>query len=189
MLTKLFLASVFLVALPLYAADANYAPDSVYRLQVELHGQDGRDGSLDMNAGGYTLVTMFYGSCPHVCPMLISTMQGAESQLDDTQRSKLRVLMISLDSKRDTPESLAKVAKERRVDSSRWTLASASAVDVRKIAAVLGIKFRELPGGDFNHTSEMILLDPLGREVIRSGQLGRPAEDFVAALRAATSQR
>ena len=184
---KLLLVLGAIIAMPLSVANADYAPDSLYRLEVDLHGHNGAQGSLDMNAGSYTLVTMFYGSCPHVCPMIISTMQEAEKQLDEEHRSSLRVLMVSLDSKRDTPESLATVAKERHVDSSRWTLASASAMDVRKVAAVLGIRFRELPDGAFNHTSEMILLDPTGREITRSDKLGKPAVEFVDALRAATS--
>lgn len=183
----MILSCAVLFASPLFAGQAVYAPDSLYRLEVDLHGHNGAQGSLDLNAGHYTLVTMFYGSCPHVCPMIISTMQEAEKQLEDEQRARLRVLMVSLDSKRDTPESLATVAGERHVDSSRWTLASASAMDVRKVAAVLGIRFRELPDGAFNHTSEMILLDPTGREVIRSDKLGKPAVEFVDALRTATS--
>lgn len=184
---KLMVLCAALMVFPLSAQSGDYAPDSLYRLQVDLHGHQGVQGSLDMNAGGYTLVTMFYGSCPHVCPMIISTMQEAEKALTAEQRARLRVLMVSLDSKRDTPESLAKVAEERHVDSSRWTLASASAMDVRKVAAVLGIRFRELPDGSFNHTSEMILLDPAGREITRSDKLGKPAAEFVGAIRAAIS--
>lgn len=184
---KLIVLCAAMMASPLSAEPGDYAPDSLYRLEVDLHGHQGAQGSLDLNAGAYTLVTMFYGSCPHVCPMIISTMQEAEKTLTGEQRASLRVLMVSLDSKRDTPESLAKVAEERHVDSSRWTLASASAMDVRKVAAVLGIRFRELPDGAFNHTSEMILLDPAGLEVTRSDKLGKPAAEFVDALRAATS--
>ncbi|MDH3401607.1 MAG: SCO family protein [Chromatiales bacterium] len=184
---KLIALCAAIMALPLSAEPNEYAPDSLYRLEVDLHGHQGVRGSLDMNAGSYTLVTMFYGSCPHVCPMIISTMQEAEKALTVEQRARLRVLMVSLDSKRDTPESLATVAEERHVDSSRWTLASASAMDVRKVAAVLGIRFRELPDGAFNHTSEMILLDPAGIEVTRSDKLGKPASEFVEALREATS--
>ncbi|MDX1455790.1 MAG: SCO family protein [Gammaproteobacteria bacterium] len=163
-----------------------WAPDSFYQLEVDLHGHDGQDSSLDRYAGGPVVMTMFYGSCPHVCPMLISSIQAAEQKLPADQRSKLRVLMVSIDAERDTPQSLAAVAEQHGVDSSRWTLASASAMDVRKVAAVLGIRFRKLPDGDYNHTSEMILVDPVGREITRSSQLGVPAEDFVAALREAT---
>lgn len=166
--------------LPAHAAD--YPPDSVYQLDVELHGHEQRNGNMDINAGGYTLVTMFYGSCPHVCPMLISTMQMIDRELDDAQRAKLRVLMVSLDAERDTPQSLAELARERNVDAARWTLASADANDVRKIAAALRIRFRKLGNGNFNHTSEIILLDLTGREVARSDRLGRPDPDFVAAL-------
>lgn len=187
-ISRLMVLFAAMLALPLAADPGDYAPDSLYRLEVDLHGHQGVQGGLDMNSGTHTLVTMFYGSCPHVCPMIISTMQEAEKALTAEQRARLRVLMVSLDSKRDTPESLATVAGQRHVDSSRWTLATASAVDVRKVAAVLGIRFRELPDGSFNHTSEMILLDPAGREVTRSDKLGKPAPEFIEALREATSK-
>lgn len=167
------------------AGNDGYAPDSVYKLDVELQGHNDRSGSIDMNAGSHTIVSMFYGSCPHICPMLISTIQQVENQLDEDERKNLRVLMISLDAERDTPESLAELAAERNVDGERWTLATANANDVRKIAAVLRIRFRKLDDGNFNHTSEMILLDPQGREITRSDKLGKPAPEFVADIRAA----
>ena len=183
---KLLLKSVaaFLLTLPMVAA-ADYPPDSIYQLDVELHGHEGSEGSIDMNAGTPTIVSMFYGSCPHICPMLISSIQQVEGQLADDEREDLRVLMISLDAERDTPESLAKIADERSVDDSRWTLATADANDVRKIAAALRIRFRKLEDGNFNHTSEMILLDAQGREITRSDKLGRPEPEFVQAVKAA----
>jgi cytochrome oxidase Cu insertion factor (SCO1/SenC/PrrC family) len=74
---KLIVLCAAMMASPLSAEPGDYAPDSLYRLEVDLHGHQGAQGSLDLNAGAYTLVTMFYGSCPHVCPMIISTMQEA----------------------------------------------------------------------------------------------------------------
>lgn len=187
--TRLLLLGCLLLPLAAVAgASGQYPPDSIYQLDVDLAGHDGRKGNIDMNAGTHTIVTMFYGSCPHVCPMLISTIQQVEAQLSDAERENLQVLMVSLDAERDTPQSLAQLADERSVDDSRWTLATADANDVRKIAAALRIRFRKLADGNFNHTSEMILLDPLGREITRSDKLGRPSADFVAAVKAAIAE-
>ncbi|MDX1444069.1 MAG: SCO family protein [Gammaproteobacteria bacterium] len=182
MKSLLNITAALLLLLP-FGAQADYPPDSVYQLDVELQGHDGSEGNIDMNAGEPTIVTMFYGSCPHICPMLIASIQQVVAQLDEDEREKLSVLMVSLDAERDTPESLAKLADERNVDSERWTLATADANDVRKIAAALRIRFRKLADGNFNHTSEMILLDAQGREITRSDKLGRPAPEFVTAVK------
>jgi protein SCO1/2 len=59
---------------------------------------------------------------------------------------------------------------------------------VRQLAAVLGIQYRALPNGDFNHSTALILLDADGRLVARTTRLAGadPAfvEKVVAALRA-----
>ena len=64
------------------AADENtLPPDSVYNLQVSVEDQLGKFSGLDRYRGNPVLVTMFYASCPHVCPLLISTIKLTESKL------------------------------------------------------------------------------------------------------------
>ncbi|MND01134.1 hypothetical protein D3C83_199990 [compost metagenome] len=58
--------------------------------------------------------------------------------------------------------------------------------DVRKIAALLGIQYRQLPGGDFNHATVITLLDAEGRPLARTEAIAKPGEEFLAALRQAT---
>ena len=56
---------------------------------------------------------------------------------------------------------------------------------MRSVAGVLGIRYRELADGEFNHTSALVLLDAEGRIVARTDQVGtRPDPEFVAATRA-----
>ena len=43
------------------------------------------------------------------------------------------------------------------------TLARTDASSVRKLAAVLGIQHRAVANGDFNRTTESILIDAIGR--------------------------
>lgn len=60
--------------------------------------------------------------------------------------------------------------------------AVASAADernTRKLAALLNIQYRELPSGDFNHTSVLILLDAEGRIVGRTSVIGEADPAFV----------
>ena len=56
---------------------------------------------------------------------------------------------------------------------------------MRKIAGVLDVRYRKLADGEFNHTSALILLDPQGRIVARTEQMGpKPDAAFLSAVRA-----
>ena len=57
---------------------------------------------------------------------------------------------------------------------------------MRKLAALLGIRYRQLADGEFNHTSVLILLDAEGRILARTEKLGaKPDPAFLAAVRKA----
>ena len=106
-------------------------PTSIYQLDAALTDQDGRARGLDVYRGHPVLVTMFYGSCPASCPLIIDTLRATEKDLTPAHRADLRVLMISIDPARDTPEALKALAGQRRIDTSRWTLARTDAATVR----------------------------------------------------------
>ena len=159
--------------------------DSLYQLPAQLTTQQGVRAGLDIDRGHPTVISMFYGSCPAACPMLITAIQVYEAQLDEPSRDRLRVLMVSFDAARDTPSQLAHVAKLHRADPGRWTFANAADADARKIAALLGISYRRLPDGDYDHSLIITLLDGEGRVVASTTTLVGD-EQFAAKLRAAT---
>ncbi len=65
-----------------------------------------------------------------------------------------------------TPAIRGAFADEHHIDLSRFVVARASSADVRALAAALGIRYRALPDGNFNHSTMLSLLDPAG--VIRA---------------------
>lgn len=174
-----------LALLVMTPAFAGLPPDSYYQLDAPLETHSGEQTSFAALAGEPVIVSMFYGSCPHVCPMLISTIKEIEKQLSPEARAELRVVLLSVDPQRDTPAALAELAAQRNVNSDRWLLARTTLSDTRALAAVLGIKYKQLPDGEFNHTTAIILLDANGREIARSGKLGAPDPAFVRQVRAA----
>jgi protein SCO1/2 len=129
------------------------------------------------------LVTLFYGSCPAACPLIIDTLRATEKNLPAAERDSLRVLLISIDPERDTPEALHALAAQRRIDTTRWTLARTDPETVRTIAALLDIQYRKLPSGEFNHSPVITLLSPGGEILATSGQLGGADPALVAAMR------
>ena len=158
------------VASPPPLAPSERGP-SIYELPVELRDAADRTIGLDVHRGRPVLVTMFYASCSIACPLLISEVARVVDELPADVQDDVRVLMISFDPVRDTAAKLATLARERKLDD-RWTLAVASAPDARALAAVLGIRYRELANGEFAHGSTIVALDEEGRPIGRTDALG-----------------
>lgn len=158
------------------------SPGSIYNLNVKLTDASGAQHSLDVHRGHPVLVTMFYGSCPMACPLLIDTMRSIERTASPTDREQLRMLLISIDPERDTVVNLNALGTSRKLDQSRWTLARTDAASVRKIAAVLGIQYRKLPDGSYNHSSVVTLLTPDGEIAVQSSEMGKADPELLAAL-------
>lgn len=173
---------LLLLAASLAQADDAYPPQSIYRLEARLTNQSGIGHGLDVYAGQPVLVSMFYGSCPAACPLLIDTLRAVERAAPPAQRQRLRVLMISIDPQHDSVQALQELAKTRHIDLSRWTLARTDATTVRRIAAVLGVQYRQLPDGGFNHSSIITLLSPRGEIVRQSTVLAKADSALLDAL-------
>jgi len=171
-----------LFAVDILAKDAD-PPESIYQLDAKLTDQTGRARGLDLYRGSPVLITMFYGSCQATCPLIIDTLRSTERGLSVEQRGKLRVLLVSFDPERDTPKALADIAATRRIDTSRWTLATADANTVRDIAALLDVQYRKLPSGEFSHAAVITLLSPEGVIESRSMKLGTADPALLEPLR------
>lgn len=169
-------------ALSAHAADGD-PPQSLYHLDAKLTNQAGQHHGLDVYRGHPVLITMFYGSCQATCPMIIDTLRATERAIPPEQRAGLRVLMISFDPQRDTPAALRAIAGERHLDGARWTLAHADATTVRTVAALLNIQYRQLPSGEFNHSTVITLLSPRGEIEATTSSLGHADPALIAHLR------
>ena len=171
-----------LLALVLPPSNAAERTASLYQMHEKLQDQDGKAIDLDVYRGKKVLVTMFYGSCPATCPLIIDTLRAIERKVQPAQSAGLRVLLVSLDSERDTPAALHDLAQTRRIDTSRWTLAHADAAAVRRIAAALNIQYKKLPDGQFSHATIISALDAGGKIVVQSAELGHADPELLRAL-------
>jgi protein SCO1/2 len=163
----------------LHAAEA--PGDSVYRLDAKLEDQDGRAFTLAALQGTPVLASMFYTSCDMVCPMIFESIHANLRALPARERDAVRILMVSFDPARDTQAVLKKTAEQHNCDS-RWRLARCDEATARRVAAVLGIQYRRLTNGEYNHSSTIDVLDAQGRIVARSGKLGAADPAVAAAL-------
>ena len=164
-----------------HAAATVLPGDSVYQLRATLTDQDGRTLEWSTLRGSPVLASMFYSSCEMVCPLIFETLHVTLKALPVGERASVKLLLVSFDPERDTVERLKKMARDHACDS-QWTLARADDAMARKIAAALGIQYRRLASGEFNHSSVIELLDRDGRIAARSGQLGTADPALVAPL-------
>ncbi len=156
-LLALFLATSFAADLP---------GDSIYRVDVSLQTASGTSATLASLRGRPLLVTLFYSQCSSVCPLVTVRLQEIDRHLAPQTRPNVRVLMLSLDSTRDTPQALEVFRQEHHIEDPRWIVARAEPADVRTLAAVLGVRYRELPDQSINHSAVIALVDRDG--VIRA---------------------
>ena len=181
-------------ASPATAADAGATSaalpgDSLYHLQAgftDLHGQSLQWAALQ---GRPQLVSMLYGNCSLMCPLILENAKAVQKQLSPEQRARLGVAMITLDPARDTPAALAEVAERNRTPAD-WQYLQPDADDVRAVASVLDVRYRFREDGSINHTSVLVLLDAEGRVRARSEVQGVAADpEMVAAISAVLDGR
>jgi protein SCO1/2 len=157
--------------------------NSIYQNQATMTDQDGHTFKLSDKRGRPMLVSMFYNSCQFVCPMLIDTLSKTEQELTSDERAKLSVMLITFDPARDDVKTLKSIVDKRNLDPAHWTLARTDPTSTRKIAATLGIQYRLLADGEYNHTTVLILLDAEGRVVGRTKKIGMLDPEFVKLIR------
>jgi len=81
---------------------------AIPRPAITLVRTDGR--SLDFRAdtrGTLTFLFFGYTHCPDVCPIHMSNLAASLKELPAEQRSRVRVVFVTTDPERDTPERLS----------------------------------------------------------------------------------
>ena len=191
------LALGYLLVLSMVTAFAAELPgDSIYRLDVSLQRSDGTIAALSTLRGKPLLITLFYSQCSSVCPMVTLRLQDIDRHLSARARQNMTILMLSLDPERDSPQALDTFRKEHHIDDPRWIIARASPSDVRPLAAVLGVRYRQLPDQSFNHSSLIALTDQDGVIKARLEGVGaaepaflRQVQSIAASVRASPPDR
>lgn len=171
------------------AAMAELPRNSVYQLDVAVTDQDGHTTRWRDSAGsssGPRMVSMFYTHCDYVCPMLFESIRNIELQLPPSQRQRLQIGLITLDPARDDILAIKKIAAQRGGDATRWRLYRTQPKDVRKLSGILGVQYRQLNNGEFNHATLIILLDSQGVELARTDQIAKLDASFLKAVLKAT---
>ncbi|MEH6347159.1 MAG: SCO family protein [Bermanella sp.] len=157
-LLSLILGSVF--ALPIAASEV--LPDmSVYHLEGEWTNHEGKSLSLQELSGKPVVAAMVYTSCIHTCSMMTSKVLEIQKQLPAHQQDKITYALITFDSKGDTVDALSDHKEKRKLDEN-WVLLRADDSNIRRLAGVLGVNYKEVGPGEFSHSNIISLLDKDG---------------------------
>tara|TARA_A100001391_G_scaffold134582_1_gene93358 strand:+ start:10389 stop:10982 length:594 start_codon:yes stop_codon:yes gene_type:complete len=77
-------------------------------LEFSLKGEGGETVTQARYQGEAVVLFFGYTHCPDFCPTTLTALAQALNKLSDQEREQIRVLFVSVDPKRDTPELLAK---------------------------------------------------------------------------------
>ncbi|MBB4197361.1 hypothetical protein CCR94_13685 [Rhodoblastus sphagnicola] len=133
--------------------------------------------------GAPFLVFFGYAHCPDVCPLTLARIAQVLKALGP--EAKIKVLFVSVDPERDTPDLMAEYAQNF---DPRIIGLSGDRAEVDKMLAAYRVYARKVPtpSGDYSmdHSAVIYLMDREGR-FARSFNLDRPPEAAAADLRAA----
>lgn len=149
-----------------------------------LTDQNAKKVSLSDFKGKVVLVTFLYTQCPfpEKCPMLAQKLGKTRDLLDQVESAKgqFQVISITLDPKRDTPDTLKKYAQGQDENADNWTFMTGKAVDVNKVASLFGVIYYT-EKGVIDHNMRTAVIDRKGRlSKLFTGNDWKPGE--VAAL-------
>jgi protein SCO1/2 len=134
--------------------------DSLYQIEVGFTNDRGEPFELADLRGEPVVLTMFFASCGHACPMLERAMHELRAGLPEGAPVP-QLVLVSFDVERDTPEALARHREARQLDE-RWELLHGDDEAVSELAALLSIKYQQDATGGFAHSNVITLLDDEG---------------------------
>ena len=75
---------------------------------LTLTDQDGAEVAVDQLKEQWSLLFFGYTFCPDICPATLAQLRQLQGQLPEETRARLRMVLVSVDPNRDTPEQLKK---------------------------------------------------------------------------------
>jgi protein SCO1/2 len=116
--------------------------------------------------GKVVLVSFVFTTCSGSCPATTHRMSQVAQALQDKgllKEDRVRLVSITLDPARDTPEALRKYAKAYDADPAHWHFLTGEPAQVHKVLAAWGTWVRPAANGQLDHPSRIFLVDPRGR--------------------------
>ncbi len=132
---------------------------------LTLTDQDGQAQAVDSLTGRWTLLFFGYTFCPDICPTTLAELRQLQGLLGEEDRQRLRVLMVTVDPARDTPEQLKQYLG---FFDAGFRGLTGELENIQTLSGRVGIPF--IPGDTrqenytVDHSANLALLGPDGRQ-------------------------
>ncbi|MEO6788524.1 MAG: SCO family protein [Chthoniobacteraceae bacterium] len=160
----------------------NPTDKSLYLLDSKWTSDVAKTIPLSVLRGRPQIVAMFFSHCEYACPILVHDMKQLEAKLPAGVLAKVDFLLVSFDTKRDTPEALAAYRRKQDLSPARWTLLHGGADDVRELAALLGVNYAQDSRGQFAHSNIITVLNAEGEIAFQQTGLNQDPAPLIAAI-------
>lgn len=132
---------------------------------LSLTDQDGQPLSLSQLKGKWTVLFFGYTFCPDICPTTLAQLRQIKSELPREAVDKLRVVLVSVDPDRDTPQQL----KQYLGYFDKEFVGLRTPVDtLKKLANAVSIPYipadTSKPNYTVDHSGNLALLGPDGTQ-------------------------
>lgn len=131
----------------------------------ELTDQDGERFSREDFAGRWSLLFFGFTHCPDICPATLQIMSLATQRLVDARRDIPRLVLVSVDPERDTPQIMKRYTGHFGDDVVGLT---GDVGELSKLTKALGIYFEKEDAAaneqSYNvaHSAHVLVLDDFG---------------------------
>lgn len=138
---------------------------------LKMVDQDGQPVSLGSLKDKWTLLFFGYTFCPDICPTTLAQLRQIKSELPKETVDKLRIVLVSVDPNRDTPQQLKTYLG---YFDKQFVGLTAPVDSIQKLANAVSIPFipadTSKPNYTVDHSGNLALLGPDGtqRGFIRS---------------------
>ena len=133
--------------------------------EFSLLDQHGNSIDRSVFAGHWNLVFFGFTHCPDICPTTLQVLAAARSKLaEDGQAPLPRIVLVSVDPERDTPEIIGAYVDYFGPGNLGIT---GSLEEIDRLTAGLGIYYQKQPANGDNyvvdHSAAVLVIDPEGR--------------------------
>ncbi|WP_068828907.1 SCO family protein [Pseudomonas sp. BMS12] len=140
-------------------------PQSRNLPELSLTNQDGQAVVVDNLKDKWSLLFFGYTFCPDICPATLAQLRQLQGMLPAEAKGKLRVVLVTVDPHRDTPEQLKKYLAY--FDTGFQGLTGAQA-DIQKLASAVSIPFIPADTSKENytvdHSGNLVIIGPDGTQ-------------------------
>ncbi|MGE5401516.1 MAG: SCO family protein [Ignavibacteriales bacterium] len=159
-----------------------FTESSLYQLESNWNNEYNKKVALGDLKGKKVVLSMIFANCTYACPIIVNDMKKVEAALSEREKRDVRFVLVSIDPERDTPQALKEYSQRMNLDLNRWELMTGSQSDVRKLAALLGFRYKKDEKGDYIHSNLINVLNKQGELVLQHEGLNRDVNDVVRSL-------